>query len=272
MKPNTKKNISNKPKTSIKSNFKLISLIIPIYNEAGHLQSFLEKIDKLKLPLDKQLVFINDASKDDSYSILTSFSFKSKHLILNQEKNQGKGAALRRGFDEATGDIMVVQDADFEYDMEELPTLIMPVIEDKADAVFGSRFRKEVHQVHRTFHYLINRLLTLLSNLFSGMYLSDMETCYKIFKADIIQNINLQSNRFGFEPEVTAKIARLRLRVKEFPISYYPRNYLEGKKITWKDGVAALRHILYYNLVASKKSFFKESIPERYIPGSGHWL
>jgi hypothetical protein len=111
-----------------------------------------------------------------------------------------------------------------------------------------------------------------MSNLFSGMYLSDMETCYKIFKADIIQNINLQSNRFGFEPEVTAKIARLRLRVKEFPISYYPRNYLEGKKITWKDGVAALRHIFYFNLIEPKKNFFKKSLPQKYLPGSDHWL
>jgi|JI8StandDraft_1071087.scaffolds.fasta_scaffold29825_3 glycosyltransferase involved in cell wall biosynthesis len=276
MNNSTKSNSSANVKSNKKENFllesKTISLIIPIYNEAGHLNEFLNKVDSLKLPLEKELVFINDASKDDSFAILNSFTFQSRHLILNQEYNQGKGAALRRGFEEATGSIMVVQDADFEYDMEELPGLIQPILEDKADAVFGSRFRKEVHQVHRTFHYLINRFLTLMSNLFSGMYLSDMETCYKIFKADIIQNINLQSNRFGFEPEVTAKIARLRLRVKEFPISYYPRNYLEGKKITWKDGVAALRHIFYFNLIEPKKNFFKKSLPQKYLPGSDHWL
>jgi glycosyltransferase involved in cell wall biosynthesis len=249
-----------------------VSLVIPIYNEAGHLQSFLDKVDSLKLPCDKELVFINDASKDSSWEILTYYKFKSKNLLLNQEKNQGKGAALRRGFTEASGEIIVVQDADFEYDMEELSTLLEPVIADKADVVYGSRFRKEANQVHRTFHYLINRLLTLLSNLFSGLYVSDMETCYKIFRSDIIQNINLESNRFGFEPEVTAKLARLKLRVKEYPISYYPRNYLEGKKITWKDGVAALRHILYFNIFASKSKFFKSSLPEKYKPGSNHWL
>lgn len=250
----------------------LISLVIPIYNEAGHLRDFLEKVDALELPCEKELVFVNDASKDNSFEILSEFKFKSKHKILNQEKNQGKGAALRRGFNEATGEIIVVQDADFEYDMEELPGLVTPVLDDRADVVYGSRFRKEVNQVHRTFHYLINRFLTLISNLLSGLYVSDMETCYKIFRADIIQNTNLESNRFGFEPEVTAKIARLKLRVKEYPISYYPRNYLEGKKITWKDGVAALRHIIYYNLFVSKKRFFKESLPQKYIPGSGHWL
>ncbi|WCL51342.1 glycosyltransferase family 2 protein [Leptospira sp. GIMC2001] len=259
-------------KSKSSSKLKTISLIIPIYNEAGHLQNFLEKVDALKLPTSKELVFIDDCSKDDSLSILESFRFKSKFLILKQEKNQGKGAALRRGFDEATGDVLVVQDADFEYDMEELPSLLVPVLDGKADVVFGSRFRKEVKQVHRTFHYLVNRILTLLSNMFSGMYLSDMETCYKIFQSDIIKNINLVSNRFGFEPEVTAKLARLKLRVQEYPISYYPRNYLEGKKITWKDGIAALRHILYFNIFASKKNFFKVSMPEKYIPGAGHWL
>jgi glycosyltransferase involved in cell wall biosynthesis len=261
-----------KNKKTAKSGTTTVSLIIPIYNEAGHLEDFLRKIDELVLPCPKELVFINDASKDRSWEILTNFRFRSKHLLLNQEKNRGKGAALRRGFEEATGDIIVVQDADFEYDMDELGELILPVAQGKADVVYGSRFRKEVRQVHRTFHYLINRILTLLSNLFSGMYVSDMETCYKIFKADIIKNINLVSNRFGFEPEVTAKLARLKLRVQEYPISYYPRNYLEGKKITWKDGVAALRHIIYFNLFAKKAKFFKATIPDKYIPGSGHWL
>ncbi len=248
------------------------SLIIPIYNEAGHLAEFLEKIDSLILPTSKELVFIDDCSKDESLNILKQFKFKSKHQILFQEKNQGKGAALQRGFNEATGEIILVQDADFEYDMDEVSTLIEPIANGKADVVFGSRFKKDGRQVHRTFHYLVNRILTILSNFMSGLYLTDMETCYKVFRAEIIKNINLESNRFGFEPEITAKIARLKIRVQEFPISYYPRNYLEGKKITWKDGVAALRHIFYFNLFASAKTFFKQDMPKKYIPIGGNWL
>ncbi len=249
-----------------------VSLIIPIYNEASHLRDFLVKIDKLQLNIPKELIFIDDSSKDDSLSILKSFPFSSEYKILEQPKNQGKGAALRRGIQECTGSVIVVQDADFEYDIEELPGLIEPILMDKADVVYGSRFRKEVHQVHRTFHYLVNRILTLLSNILSGMYVSDMETCYKIFKAEIIKNINLESNRFGFEPEVTAKIARLKIRVREYSISYYPRNYMEGKKITWKDGIAAIRHLFYFNLVASKKNFFKPEIPTKYLPSDSQFL
>ena len=249
-----------------------ISLVIPIYNEEAHLHSFFQRIDSLSLPIPKELIFIDDCSKDNSLALLENYKFLSEHKILKQEVNQGKGAALRRGILEATGTIVCIQDADFEYDMDEIQFLIKPILDQKAEVVYGSRFRKEVKQVHRTFHYMINRILTLISNLLSGMYVTDMETCYKLFRSDIIQNINLESNRFGFEPEVTAKIARLKIRVQEYPISYYPRNYLEGKKITWKDGIAAIHHLFYFNWFASKSTFFKEGLPKKYIPTGGHWL
>lgn len=249
-----------------------ISLIVPIYNEANHLEEFLNQLDKLELNADKQLVFVDDSSRDKSWEILNNFSFKSEVIKQKQPENRGKGAALRRGFELATGDLIGVQDADFEYSLDDIPAIIEPLLKGKADVVFGSRFKKNAPQVHRTFHYLVNRILTILSNLFSGLYLTDMETCYKFFRSEILKNINLESNRFGFEPEITAKIARLKVRIMEVPISYFPRSYMEGKKITWKDGVAALRHILYFNLVQSPKGFFKAEMPKKYIPSGTQWL
>jgi len=249
-----------------------VSLIIPIYNEALHLEQFLERVDALTLACDKELIIVDDASRDGSGQIVDEFKFKSEHKIFHQKKNQGKGAALRRGFQEATGQIVAVQDADFEYDMDDLPALLAPMLQNKADVVFGNRFKKGSTQVHRTFHYMVNRFLTLLSNVLSGLYLSDMETCYKIFRAEIIKNINLESNRFGFEPEITAKLARLMVKVHEIPISYHPRDYLQGKKITWKDGVAALRHLFYFNCLANKKKFFTNKMPKKYIPRGTQWL
>jgi len=243
-----------------------ISLIIPIYNEAQHLNRFLKIIDELKLEIPKELVFIDDKSTDTSLNILQLFPFKSEYKIIAQPQNCGKGAALRVGIQQASGNFIGIQDADFEYDPNDVPQIINLLVCDQADIVFGSRFKKNALQVHRTFHYMGNRFLTLLSNIFSGLYLTDMETCYKFFKSEIIKNINLESNRFGFEPEITAKIARLKVRVCEVPIMYYPRNYLEGKKITWKDGIAALRHILYFNLLKSKKNYFKSTLPASYIP------
>jgi glycosyltransferase involved in cell wall biosynthesis len=246
-----------------------LSLVIPIYNEAPHLARFLESIDTLDLgpSVERELVFIDDCSKDESLSILKTYAFKTNRVkILTQPMNQGKGAALQRGFDEASGDWIVVQDADFEYDPEDLKSLLALALQGRADVVYGSRFKKSGTQVHRTFHYLVNRLLTMLSNALSGLYLTDMETCYKLFRAEILKNIVLESRRFGFEPEITAKIARLKIHVHEIGISYFPRNYLEGKKITWKDGVAALWHIAYFNFFADKTKFFRPSMPSHYIP------
>lgn len=251
---------------------KKVSLIIPVYNEEQHLEKFCKIIDDLELEVAKELIFVNDQSTDGSSEILKKFPFKSDVKLFEQPKNCGKGAALRLGIKKATGDIIGIQDADFEYDVDDVPRLVEELVRGKADVVFGSRFKKSGSQVHRTFHYFVNRFLTLLSNLCSGLYLTDMETCYKFFRADIIKNIELQSDRFGFEPEVTAKIAALKVRVAEFPISYFPRSYIEGKKITWKDGVAAIRHIFYYNLFANKKSFYKSELNQNLIPKGAQWL
>ncbi len=249
-----------------------VSLVIPVYNEAGHLAEFLGQIDSLTLDVPTELVIVDDCSTDGSGDIIDKFHFRSPVIKFRQPKNQGKGAAIQKGLSLATGEIIGVQDADFEYDMRDIPSLIQPLVEDRADAVFGSRFKKNAEQVHRTYHYLVNRILTLLSNLCTGLYLTDMETCYKFFRRDLITNIKLESNRFGFEPEVTAKIAALKLRVVELPISYYPRNYLQGKKITWRDGVAALRHILYFNFGVKPTQYVLPGLPDKYKPKGGHWL
>ena len=249
-----------------------VSLIIPVYNEAGHLHDFLTQVDQLDLGMTKELVVVNDRSTDGSDAIIDKFDFKSDVKILHQPVNKGKGAAIHAGIDLATGDFIGVQDADFEYSMADIKSLLQPLIDNKADVVFGSRFKKSGAQVHRTFHYLVNRILTMLSNFCCGLYLTDMETCYKFFRRDVITNINLVSGRFGFEPEVTAKIAKLKLRIFELPISYFPRNYLQGKKISWKDGVAAIRHIAFFNFAVKPSEYLKPTLPERYIPKDGNWL
>lgn len=183
--------------------------------------------------------------------------------LLEQEKNQGKGAAVIRGFKEATGDLIMIQDADFEYDPKDIPKLVEPFLNNQADVVYGSRFKKNAIQVHRTYHYFVNRFLTLVSNLFSGIYLTDMETCYKIFRADLLKSMELQSKRFGIEVELTAYLGKVRARIFELPISYFPRTRLQGKKINWKDGVAALRHLVHFNFLVSEKDMFV-NLPEKY--------
>jgi glycosyltransferase involved in cell wall biosynthesis len=249
----------------------LISFVIPVYNEEDHLREFLEKFDALSLSVPKELIIINDCSTDRSWEILSEFRFSSRVTLLNKTINEGKGAALRDGIAKAGGSIIGIQDADFEYDIKDIPAVLTPLLEGSADVVFGSRY-KNSPLVHRTFHYLVNKFLTVCSNLASGLYLSDMETCYKFFKSEVLQNILLESNRFGFEPEVTAKVARLKLRLAEVPISYFPRNYIEGKKITWKDGIAALWHIIQFNYLRRWDQCFRKELPAKYIPKGQHWL
>jgi glycosyltransferase involved in cell wall biosynthesis len=229
-----------------------ISLVIPVFNEAPHLAELLAALDRVRLPLPCELVIVNDGSTDESSRIIRQFPFTSDVQIIDQPANLGKGAAVAAGIVRATGDIIGIQDADFEYRFDEIGRLIEPIIAGRADVVYGSRFSPGTPSASRGIHYLANRLLTCLSNLCSGLRLTDMETCYKFFKADIIKNVRLESQRYGFEPEVTAKIARLRLRLVELPISYAPRGRVDGKKIGWRDGVAAIWHILYFNLLARR--------------------
>lgn len=249
-----------------------ISLVVPVYNESAHLERFLVELDALQLPVPKELVFVNDCSTDRSGQILDQFPFKSTVQIIHQKQNSGKGAAVTLGISKSTGTWIGIQDADFEYSLKDVAALLVPLMDDSADFVFGSRFKKNAPQVHRTFHYLVNRFLTMLSNMLSGIYLTDMETCYKFGKAEIFQNLNLTSKRFGFEPEITAKLGKLKVRISELPISYFPRSYIEGKKITWKDGVAAVRHILVYNLLHDLKKSVLPGMPRNYIPSNRQWL
>jgi glycosyltransferase involved in cell wall biosynthesis len=242
-----------------------LSIVVPVYNEEIQLPRLVELFMSVPLPIEKEWIFVDDHSTDGSLAVLKSLTSKYPLKVLSQDKNQGKGAAVIRGIREATGDIIMVQDADFEYDPKEIPLLIQPILDNRADVVFGSRFKHSSFQVHRTYHYFVNRLLTALSNLMSGLYLSDMETCYKVFRADLLKSMNLTSRRFGIEVELSAYVAKTSARMFEIPISYYPRTRLEGKKINWTDGLAALRHLVYFNFIRSQKESFS-NLPDRYRP------
>lgn len=226
-----------------------LSIIIPCYNEKNTIQNILETVKKIPYK-NKEILVVDDFSKDGTREILQTKLKKLADKIIFHEYNQGKGAALRTGFQEATGDIMIVQDADLEYDPFEIPDVIKPILENKADVVFGSRFMGgRPHRVVYFWHRLGNLFLTTLSNMFTNINLTDMETCYKAFRADVMKKITIEENRFGFEPEITAKVSKIQdIRIFEVGISYYGRTYAEGKKIGWKDGIRALWCILKYNL------------------------
>jgi glycosyltransferase involved in cell wall biosynthesis len=225
-----------------------LSVVMPVYNERATLREVVEKV--LAVALEIELICVDDGSDDGSREILGELQLRYPQIrVLLQPHNVGKGAALRRGIQEATGDYVIIQDADLEYDPGEYPLMIEPLVQGKADVVFGSRFLGGApHRVLYFWHSVGNRALTLLSNCLTNINLSDMETCYKVFRREIIQSIPIEENRFGFEPEITVKVARRKLRIYEVGISYSGRTYEEGKKIGWKDGVRALYCLLKYSL------------------------
>lgn len=222
-----------------------LSVVIPVYNEKETILEVIEKVQSI--PFDKEIIVVDDCSSDGTTDVLKNLNSDGTRIFYH-EVNQGKGAALRTGFAEAEGDIVIIQDADLEYTPDDYPTLIKPILEGQADVVYGSRFQGGVHRCHLFWHYVVNKGLTLFSNMLTNLNLTDMETCYKVFKREVAQKLNIKSNRFGVEPEITAKVAKMRCRIYEVPISYFGRDYAEGKKIGWRDGFQAIWCILKFNL------------------------
>ena len=232
----------------------LLSVIMPAYNEAATVEAALRRVRTV--PLRLEIIAVNDASTDGTRQILDAAAEQGiVDRVIHHEKNRGKGAAIRSGIAVATGDVVVVQDADLEYNPTDLPDLLLPIRAREADAVYGSRFQGGPRRVLYFWHFVGNSILTLLSNMFTNLNLTDLETCYKLVRTDLMKKLPLSSDRFGFEVEITARLSQARARIWEMPISYSGRTYAEGKKITWRDGLAALFHILRYNL---------------FVPGNAH--
>lgn len=240
---------------------KCLSVIIPVYNEENTVADIIAKVRTR--PETGEIIVVEDASVDKTREKLAAFQGQPDIKVLFQEKNQGKGAAVIRGIPEATREFVIIQDADFEYSPDDWPTLLEPLIDGRADVVYGSRFMGTPGMARYFRHEMGNKFLTFWSNVFSDIHLSDMETCYKVFRRDVLQNLNLESKRFGIEVEFSAKLAAARIiRIWQTPVSYRPRRYNQGKKITWKDGISALFHIVKYNVFANKNKFYKRAWPE----------
>ena len=229
----------------------IVSVVMPVYNECGTLEQIVRRVFEAPIPHQIELIIVDDGSTDGTHELYPKI--KQEHaekniVVIELDVNRGKGAALRTGFLNATGEVVLIQDADLEYNPQDYPKLLRPIEQGRADVVYGSRFIGQEHRVLFFWHYVGNKLLTLLSNVMTNLNLTDMETCYKVFRRDLLMSISLKQNRFGFEPEVTAKIARTGCRIYEVAINYDGRDYSQGKKITWRDGVKAFYCIIRYAL------------------------
>ena len=233
------------------TDFQRLSIVVPVYNERDTVAEVVETVSAVDIGLEKEIILVDDCSTDGSREVLDEIAERQENVrVCRHDENRGKGAALRTGFRAATGDIVLIQDADLEYDPREYPLLLRPILEGRADVVYGSRFLGGgPHRVLFFWHSVGNKLLTLLSNMTTDLNLTDMEVCYKVFRREVLESIELREDRFGFEVEITAKVARAKWRIYEVPISYFGRDYSEGKKITWKDGFRAFWCILKYRMV-----------------------
>ncbi|MFA7184707.1 MAG: glycosyltransferase family 2 protein [Victivallales bacterium] len=240
---------------------KKLSVIIPVFNEADTVEDVIARVQAR--PETGEIIVVDDGSSDNTREKLKNFEENPDIKIFYQDINQGKGAAVIRGISKATKDFVIIQDADFEYSPEDWPIVLKPLLEGKADVVYGSRFMGTPGMARFFGHEMGNKFLTFVSNVFSDLHLSDMETCYKAFRREVVQNLNLESKRFGIEVEFTAKLAKAKIiRIWNVPISYNPRSFSAGKKITWKDGISALYHIIKYNVFADSRKFYKKPWPE----------